>query len=53
MRLYCDYFKARKSICAQILLTWDDFADRARFNNARNTLDVLLSRGIIPIINES
>lgn len=53
MRLYCDYFKARKHICAQILLTWDDFADRTRFNNARNTLDVLLKRGMVPIINEN
>ena len=53
MRLYGDYFKARKSICAQLLLTWDDFADRVRFNNARNTLNVLLERGVIPIINEN
>ncbi|MBF0486389.1 MAG: glutamate 5-kinase [Candidatus Omnitrophica bacterium] len=53
MRLYCDCFKARKRTCAQILLTWDDFADRARFNNARNTLEVLLKRGVVPIINEN
>lgn len=53
MRLYCDYFKVRKCTCAQLLLTWDDFADRARFNNARNTLDVLLERGVVPIINEN
>jgi glutamate 5-kinase len=53
MQLYCEYFKARKSTCAQLLLTWDDFADRVRFNNARNTLDVLLKRGVVPIINEN
>lgn len=53
MRLYGDHFKARKRTCAQILLTWDDFADRARFNNARNTLNVLLERGVTPIINEN
>ncbi|MBF0619913.1 MAG: glutamate 5-kinase [Candidatus Omnitrophica bacterium] len=53
MQLYCDYFKARGRACAQILLTWEDFADRTRFNNARNTLDVLLERGAIPIINEN
>ncbi len=53
MRLYGDYFKAGKSTCGQVLLTWDDFADRGRFNNARNTLDVLLQRGVTPIINEN
>jgi glutamate 5-kinase len=53
MRLYCDYFKARQRTCAQILLTWDDFADRARYNNASRTLDVLLHRGVIPVINEN
>ncbi|NTV29395.1 MAG: glutamate 5-kinase [Candidatus Omnitrophica bacterium] len=53
MRLYCDYFKSRQRACAQILLTWDDFADRTRFNNARNTLEVLLERGVVPIINEN
>ena len=53
MRLYGDYFKARKRTCAQILLTWDDFADRTRFNNARNTINVLLARGVTPIINEN
>ena len=53
MRLYGDYFKAGKGTCGQVLLTWDDFADRNRFNNARNTLDVLLQRGVTPIINEN
>lgn len=53
MRLYGDYFKSGKRTCAQILLTWDDFADRTRFNNARNTLEVLLERGVTPIINEN
>ncbi|MEI6438120.1 MAG: glutamate 5-kinase [Candidatus Omnitrophota bacterium] len=53
MRLYCDYFKVGKRTCAQLLLTWEDFADRVRFNNARNTLNVLLERGVVPIINEN
>lgn len=53
MRLYGDYFKSRQRICAQVLLTWEDFADRLRFNNARNTLGVLLERGVVPIINEN
>ncbi|GIV60796.1 glutamate 5-kinase [Rhodocaloribacter litoris] len=39
--------------CAQLLLTYDDFADRRRFVNARNTLAELLRRGTLPIVNEN
>lgn len=53
MSLYGDYFKTQGRSCAQMLLTWDDFADRTRFNNARQTLDVLLKNGVTPIINEN
>ncbi|MDO8682241.1 MAG: glutamate 5-kinase [Armatimonadota bacterium] len=38
---------------AQVLLTRDDFSDRRRYLNARNTLNTLLSLGTIPIINEN
>ena len=38
---------------AQILLTADDFRDRARYLNARTTLLACLSRGVLPIINEN
>ncbi|MEM5786666.1 MAG: glutamate 5-kinase [Syntrophobacteraceae bacterium] len=38
---------------AQILLTSEDLAQRHRYLNARNTLEVLLSWGILPIINEN
>ena len=38
---------------AQILLTHDDLKSRHRHLAARNTLDTLLERGIIPIINEN
>jgi len=38
---------------AQILLTHDDLKTRPRHLAARNTLDTLLARGIIPIINEN
>lgn len=37
----------------QMLLTKDDFSDRRRYLNARNTLTTLLSWGAIPIINEN
>ncbi|MFO0753418.1 MAG: glutamate 5-kinase [Thermodesulfovibrionales bacterium] len=38
---------------AQILLTREDFSDRARYLNSKNTLATLLSYGILPIINEN
>ena len=53
MRLYGDLFKKRGHVAAQILLTWDDFNTQLRHRNACNTLDVLLGRGVVPIINEN
>ena len=53
MRTYDNFFKRHKGKCAQILLTWDDFNNRTRYNNARGTLKALLDRGICPIINEN
>lgn len=38
---------------AQILLTLDDTEGRRRYLNARNTIDALISRGIVPIANEN
>jgi glutamate 5-kinase len=38
---------------AQMLLTRDDLSDRQRFQNARATIDTLLSCDIVPIINEN
>jgi glutamate 5-kinase len=38
---------------AQVLLTPDDTEDRRRFLNARRTLEKLLERSVIPIINEN
>jgi len=38
---------------AQILLTEEDFSNRKRYLNLRNTLMTLLDMGVIPIINEN
>lgn len=38
---------------AQVLLTKDDFFDRKRYINSKNTLTTLFSYGVIPIINEN
>jgi glutamate 5-kinase len=53
MEAYQAAFKKRDKLCAQILLTWEDFEDRKRFLNARSTLDKLLNMNVIPIINEN
>jgi glutamate 5-kinase len=38
---------------AQILLTHDDLKDRRRYENARQALLLLLSCGVVPVINEN
>jgi glutamate 5-kinase len=38
---------------AQVLLTRDDLSDRKRYINSKNTLQTLLSYGIVPIVNEN
>jgi glutamate 5-kinase len=53
MDLYKEYFKEHKINCAQVLLTWDDFDDRKRYLNAKNTLLKLLEFKAIPIVNEN
>lgn len=46
-------FKKHKRICAQVLLTWDDFDNRKRYINIRKTIEKLLTIGAIPVINEN
>ncbi|MCL4476817.1 MAG: glutamate 5-kinase [Nitrospirae bacterium] len=53
MWAYEKCFGAHGNKVAQILLTRDDFADRKRYINSRNTLITLLSYEVIPIINEN
>ncbi len=53
MSLYERLFSRRNRHTAQILLTRDDMYDRERYINAKNTLETLLSAGIVPVINEN
>jgi glutamate 5-kinase len=46
-------FRALGLRSAQVLLTHDDLADRARYLNARSTLFTLLDLGVVPVINEN
>ncbi|MBK1716361.1 glutamate 5-kinase [Thiocystis violacea] len=53
VRAYEDGFQTHGLHTAQVLLTRDDLADRARYLNARSTLRTLLKLGVIPVINEN
>ncbi len=53
MRIYNDLFDIFGIVVAQVLLVAEDLRHRARYLNARDTLQTLLDRRIIPIVNEN
>lgn len=53
MRMWEESFGVEGFKVAQILLTREDFVDRKRYLNARNTLNALLRHRVIPIVNEN
>src|SRR5205085_5030211 len=53
MRAYEDCLARHNIPTAQILLTFGDFDNRARYLNARNTILTLFEYGCLPVINEN
>ncbi|MBF0124534.1 MAG: glutamate 5-kinase [Magnetococcales bacterium] len=53
MQCYEEAFIAHDRSVAQILLTREDVAHRRRYLNARDTLETLLTLGLVPIVNEN
>jgi glutamate 5-kinase len=53
MRRYTESFERYDRKVAQILITQHDLDNPERFTNFRNTVEKLLSWGIVPIINEN
>lgn len=53
MQCYEEAFSKKGYSTAQVLLTWDDLAQRKRFLNAKHTLTQILKWGVVPIINEN
>ncbi|MEX2515569.1 MAG: glutamate 5-kinase [Gammaproteobacteria bacterium] len=53
IQAYESCFQTHGIRTAQILLSYDDIADRERYLNARSTLKTLLALGVVPIINEN
>lgn len=50
---YQEALGRNNKVAAQILLTPGDTEDRRRFLNARRTLEKLLERNVVPVINEN
>lgn len=53
LHMYEKIFSEYDIMVGQVLLTREDFSDRKRFLNARNTLQTMLNLRVIPIINEN
>ncbi len=53
MNAWAGAFALHRRAVGQVLLTGDDFDHPTRLHNARTTLETLLSRGVVPIINEN
>ncbi|MFX1398523.1 MAG: glutamate 5-kinase [Promethearchaeota archaeon] len=53
MSMYQKEFNKYELEIGQILLTADDTKDATRRSNVRNTIEVLLEKNIVPIINEN
>jgi glutamate 5-kinase len=53
VRAYETEFNKHNTKAAQVLLTHEDVADRARYLNAQGTLKALLAFGAVPVVNEN
>lgn len=53
MQRYQRSFARHDLMTAQLLVTADDFSDRRRYLNLRDTFERLLSYNVIPIVNEN
>lgn len=53
MSFYQEYFDQFDTRTAQVLLTQDGIHNHDTYLNARNTMNELLERGIVPIVNEN
>jgi len=50
---YADLFSQHGLICAQVLVTKEDFRDRQHYLNMQNCFQILLQNNVIPIVNEN
>ena len=50
---YANFFDVHKIKCAQVLVTKEDFRDRAHYLNMKNCMQILLQNEVIPVVNEN
>jgi glutamate 5-kinase len=50
---YSNFFAAHQIKCAQVLVTKEDFRDRAHYLNMKNCMQILLQNEVIPVVNEN
>ena len=50
---YSELFEKHDLICAQVLVTKEDFRDRLHYLNMKNCFSILLQHNVIPIVNEN
>ena len=50
---YSDFFREHGIVCAQVLTTKDNFADRNHYLNMKNCFTTLLENNVVPIVNEN
>lgn len=53
VQAYTEAFKKHGIVCAQLLLTRDNFQNKEQYQNAYSTISELLKRQVLPIINEN
>jgi glutamate 5-kinase len=50
---YSELFSHHQLICAQVLVTKEDFRDRGHYLNMKNCFQALLQHHVIPVVNEN
>jgi glutamate 5-kinase len=53
MSTYFDAFAQHDLICAQVLVTKEDFRDKKHYLNMKNCFENLLRSGAVPVVNEN
>lgn len=53
MSLYSEFFAKHNEVCAQVLVTKEDFRDKNHYINMRSCFENLLSSNVVPVVNEN
>lgn len=53
INIYAEQFAKEGCLCAQVLVTKEDFRDREHYINMKNCISVLLQNNVVPVLNEN